>query len=148
MTILFFSDSKDFAEDYGDYIWECTFKPMNIFISYKKQFLQELYDNGIVLRDEYIEDMWDKIDDEIKGLYNYDEYSSFDKWGYKSAESAYASRYTDSDTWEMIEKSHGALDYILSKYDGVKLLEGGYVTYYIRTDKIISCKLLKKVDIF
>lgn len=48
----------------------------------------------------------------------------------------------NSDTWEMIEKSHGVLDFILSKYDGVELIEGGEVTYYLRTDKILSCELL------
>ena len=134
----FFSKDKSFAEDYGDYIWKCLFGKMNIFISYKKESLEELYNNGIILRDHYIEDMWDKIDDDIKDLYNYDEFGHIDTWGYKSADHAYRSRYTDSDTWEMIEKTHGALDYILSKYDGVELLEDGRITYYLRTDKIVN----------
>jgi hypothetical protein len=142
MDYAFFAEDITFAEDYGEYIWKCSFKPLKLFISFDLKHLKELYNNNIILRDFYIEDMWDKLDEDIKELYNYDENISSDEWGYKSAEAAYNSRYTDSDTWEMIERTPEALDYILSKYDGVKLLEGGEVTYYIDTNKIISCSLI------
>lgn len=42
----------------------------------------------------------------------------------------------------MIEKSHGVLDYILSKYDGVILLEGGQKTYFVDTSKMVDYELL------
>lgn len=139
----FFAKDKSFAEDYGEYIWKCTFEPLNLFISYKDSSIKELYDNGFKLRDEYIEDMWDESD-EWQDIYDYDEYGDFDDWGFKSAEHLISNPYLGSDTWEMIENSHGVLDYILSKYDGVVLLEGGQVTYYLDTDKIINCELLTK----
>lgn len=143
----FFAEDKSFAEDYGDYIWKCIFKPLNLFISYKKESIVELYDNGFKLRDTYIEDNWGKMGtsyEDVIGLYDYNENSKFDEWGYKSAESVISSPYFNSDTWEMIEHSDGVLDYILSKYDGVALLEGGQITYYVRTDKIINCEREEK----
>lgn len=138
----FFAEDESFAAGYGSYVWKCTFKPLNLFISYSKKYIQELYDNGFKLRDTYIEDMWNKISLDIKNLYNYDDTKYSDDWGYKSAEHLELSPYFVSDTWEMIEKSNGVLDYILSNYDGVVLLEGGQKTYYLRTDKIIDCELL------
>jgi hypothetical protein len=143
----FFAKDKSFAEDYGDYIWKCTFKPLKLFISYNKESIIELYDNGFKLRDNYIEDNWNKKGtsyDVSADLYDYDENGNFDDWGYKSAQHVIASPYFDGDTWEIIEHTNGVLDYILSKYDGVALLEGGKVTYYLRTDKIINCELENK----
>lgn len=131
----FFAKEKRFAEDYGDYIWECTFKPLNLFVSYTLESLQELYNEGFVLTDTYIEDMWDINGEEYKEYYD-------KNIGYKSAEHAYKSPYAGSDTWEMIEGSYGVLDYIISKYDGVVLLEGGELTYYIDTSKILYCELV------
>lgn len=136
----FFSTSKSFAEGYG-YVWKCDFEPMKIFISYTKESAEELYKEGFKLRDQYIEDMWDKIDPIIKDLYEYNPQSSdIDNWGYKSSEHLNKSPYFHSDTWEMIENNYGVLDYILSKYDGVSLLEGGEVTFYLPTDKIKICR--------
>lgn len=43
----------------------------------------------------------------------------------------------------MIEMTEGVMEYILSKYDGVALLEGGAVTYYIDTHKITNCDLIE-----
>lgn len=146
-TYSFFAHDKSFAEDYGDYIWKCTFKPMNLFISYDKNSIIELYNNGFKLRDTYIEDNWGKGGtsyDEVVGLYDYNENTSSDNWGYKSAESVINSPFFDSDTWEIIEHTDGVLDYIFSKYDGVVLLEGGQKSYYLRTDKIINCEREEK----
>lgn len=146
-TYSFFAQDKSFAEDYGDYVWKCTFKPMNLFISYEMTSISELYNNGFKLRDNYIEDNWMKGGtsyDEVVDLYDYDESKTSDNWGYKSANHAIASPFFNSDTWEMIEHTDGVLDYILSKYDGVVLLEGGQITYYLRTDKIISCEREEK----
>lgn len=141
----FFAKDKSFAEDYGDYIWKCSFEPVNLFVSYDKNSIKELYDNGFKLRDEYIESNWGKAGtsyQDVIDLYDYNEQENFDNWGYKSAEHLISSPYFHSDTWEMIEHSDGVLDYIISKYDGVVLLEGGQLTYYIRTDKIINCEPL------
>lgn len=139
----FFSESKKFAIDYGNYIWKCTFEPLNLFVSYDTKSIIELYDSGFKLRDTYIEFNWDGLDDYIYDLYDYDLNTNPDVWGYKSANSLINSPYFGSDTWEMIENTNNVLDYILSKYDGVILLEGGEKTYYIRTDKIIYCNLEK-----
>ena len=141
----FFAENKSFAEDYGDYIWKCTFSPLNIFTSYKSEGIHELYNNGFKLRDYYIEDNWDTLVDSgdvVIGLYDYSSDMEIDDMGYKSAEDTMKSPYIGSDTWEMIEKTDGVLDYILSKYDGILLLEGGEKTYYIRTDKIVDYFLL------
>ena len=135
----FFSEDKSFAEDYGDYIWKCVFKSLNLFISYKKESIVELYNNGFKLRDTYVEDNWGKLGtsyEDVVGLYDYDENGRFDDWGYKSAQHLISSPYFNSDTWEMIEHTNGVLDYILSKYDGVVLLEGGQETYYVRTGEL------------
>jgi len=138
----FFAHDKSVAEDYGDYIWKCTFNKMNLFISYDKNSIEELYNNGFKLRDTYIEDNWGKSGtsyDDVIGLYDYDENNNnSDTWGYKSANHLISSPFFDSDTWEMIEHTDGVLGYIFSKYDGVVLLEGGQKTYYVRTDKIIN----------
>jgi hypothetical protein len=141
----FFAEDKSFAEDYGDYIWQCKFYPVNIFLSYSENSIHELYNNGYKLRDEYIEINWGiegTSYEGVKDLYYYNENESIDNWGYKSAEDVIKSPFFASDTWEMIEHSEGVMDYILSKYDGVALLEGGQLTYYVRTDKIKSCKLI------
>lgn len=139
----FFAESLNFASDYGDFIWKCKFINMNLFISYKEEFINELYNNGLKLKDEYIEFNWDNeniITPEIKKLYRYDKNS--DNNGYLSAHDVIKSPYFHSDTWEMIEKSHGVLDYILSKYDGVILLEGGQKTYFVDTSKMVDYELL------
>jgi len=144
----FFSESKSFAEDYGDYIWKCFFEPLNLFVSYNKDSIIELYNNGFKLRDTYIEDNWGKMGtsyEDVIGLYDYDESGNPDDWGYKTANHLMSSPYFNSDTWEMIESSNGVLDYIISKYDGVIMLEGGQKTYYVRTDKIINCELENKM---
>lgn len=146
-THSFFAHDKSFAEDYGDYIWKCSFKPMNLFISYDKSSINELYINGFKLRDTYIEDNWGKGGtsyDEVVDLYDYDESKNSDNWGYKSANHVISSPFFNSDTWEMIEHTDGVLDYIFSKYDGVVLLEGGQKSYYLRTDKIINCEREEK----
>lgn len=143
----FFAYDKSFAEDYGDYIWKCTFKPMNLFISYDKNSIIELYENGFKLRDDYIEFNWGKEGtsyEDVIGLYDYDENKSSDSWGYKSAAHAISSPFFNTDTWEMIEHTDGVLDYIFSKYDGVVLFEGGQKTYYLRTDNIINCEREEK----
>jgi len=134
----FFAEDLSFAEDYGDNVWVCEFSPLNLFVSYEKKYIEELYDNGYILSDEYVEDMWEKQTDNMGKIYNYNIPNVEN--GYKTASDFLAS--TGSDTWESIEKSHGVMDYILSKYDGVILLEGGQVTYYIRTDKIIKCEII------
>jgi len=119
---------------------------MNLFISYDKSSINELYANGFKLRDTYIEDIWGKGGtsyDEVVDLYDYDESKKSDNWGYKSANHVISSPFFNSDTWEMIEHTDGVLDYIFSKYDGVALLEGGQKSYYLRTDKIINCESWK-----
>lgn len=141
----FFAKDKSFAEDYGDYIWKCSFKPVDLFISYDKNSIKELYNNGFKLRDNYIEDNWGEAGtsyEEVIDLYDYDEQGNPDNWGYKSAEHLISSPFFSSDTWEMIEHTDGVMDYILSQYDGIVLLEGGQQTFYIRTDKIINCEQL------
>jgi hypothetical protein len=140
----FFSKDKHFAEDYGKYVWECTFKPVNIFISNKLESIQELYDNGFKLRDTFVEENWEYEPNDIKELYDYDEIKSLDERGYKSAQHTYKSRYINTDSWNMIENTDGVLEYILSKYDGVELSEGGLTTYYLRTDKIVNFKIKEK----
>lgn len=139
----FFAKDKSFAEDYGDYIWKCIFKPLDLFISHKAESIKELYDNGFKLRDNYIEFNWgNSTTDNIRDLYDYDENKPFDSYGYKSYKHVIKSPYFQGDTWEMIEHTTGVLDYILSKHDGVELLEGGQITYFVRTDKIKECILL------
>lgn len=135
----FFAKNKNFAKDYGDYIWKCIFNPLNLFISYKENYIKELYDNGYKLRDEYIEFNWEQEKDNVS--YNFNQKNP-DEWGYNSVEDVITSPYFHSDTWEMIEKSNGVVDYILSKYDGIELLEGGELTYYLNTNKIIKCELI------
>lgn len=138
----FFAKDESFAKDYGPYIWKCYFGKLNLFVGYKLKYLKELYDNGYKLRDEYVEFMWDDLKNELEGIYDYNTPDD----GYKSAEAVGSSPYFGSDTWEMIEKSHGVIDYILSKYDGVVLLEGGEVTYYLDTNKVLKCELVGSPD--
>jgi len=139
----FFAKDKSIAEGYGDYIWTCIFKSINLFVSYEADSVRELYDNGYKLRDEYIEFNWGE-DEDIMKLYDFHPDGNMDDWGYKTPEAAISSPHFDSDTWEMIEHTPGVMDYILSKYDGVMLLEGGSLTYYIDTGKIVSCVMNKK----
>lgn len=141
----FFAENKKFAKDYGKYIWKCTFKTLNLFISYKEESIVELYKKGFKLRDSYIEFNWGKLEnsyEDVINAYDYDKTTSSDNWGFKSANDYISSPYFDSDTWEAMEHTNGVLDYILSKYDGIVLLEGGDITYYLDTTKIIDSELL------
>lgn len=137
----FFSEDLSFAEDYGDAVWKCEFNPLNLFVSYDKNSIIELYDKGYKLSDEYLEDNWEyEKNDDIKNSYDYNVSNTENGFKTASCYISYPSR--SSDTWETYEKSHGVMDYILSKYDGVVLLEGGQVTYYIRTDKIVNSEIV------
>lgn len=137
----FFAKNKSFAEDYGRYVWKCHFGKLNLFISYELEYIEELYANGYKLRDEYVEDMWDDVKDNYEEIYDY----GTENDGYKSAEAVASNPHSGSDTWEMIEVSHGVIDYIISKYDGVVLLEGGELTYYLDTTKILKCERVLKL---
>lgn len=141
----YFSSTKEFAEDYGEYIWKCTFKTLNLFISYKKESIVELYKKGFKLRDTHIEFNWGNVGtsyEDAINAYDYDKTTSSDNWGYKSANDFISSPSFGSDTWEAMENTNGVLDYVLSKYDGIVLLEGGSITYYLDTSKIIDSELL------
>lgn len=86
----FFAEHVDFAYDYGDYVYECRFKPMNLFISFKIKYIEELYNEGFKLRDFHIEDSWKNfvLDYDINKIYDYDEFYSINN-GYKSAADFY-----------------------------------------------------------
>lgn len=135
----FFAENPKFAKDYGKYIYKCSFQPLNLFYSYEPKFIQELYKKGYKLQDLYVEDMWDDLREEMEELYDFE---NGQEPGYKNWESVVNSPYFGGDTWDMIENSHGVLDYILSHYDGVALLEGSEKTYYLNTDKLDSCEFL------
>ena len=143
----FFAKSKNFASDYGEYVYKCIFKPLNnLFISYEEKFVKELYDNGFKLRDEYIEFNWDNkssLYDNISDLYDYDpDIRDDSNFGYKSYKHFMDSPFSGSDTWEVIEHTEGVVSYIFSKYDGIVLLEGGETTYLLDTSDIITCELI------
>lgn len=125
----FFAKDVEFAKDYGDYIYKCFFKPINLFVSYEQKYIDELYANGYKLVDDYINMDWEYYRDEydFAQLYDYD-VNNPENNGYKSAKHFFKAPHSKSDTWETIEHSHGVLDYIISQYDGVVLVEGGMLT--------------------
>jgi len=136
----FFSKDEIFALDYGHIIYKMELLTDNIFDSTIVDNIRLLYNEGFHLTDDYIIDSG--ADESQYPTYNFDE-DRFD-----TAEDYINNPNFSSDTWEAIEHSHGVMDWVASKYDGVLILEGGYVNYYIfDTEK--NCKLLdvyKKED--
>lgn len=133
----FFSTEKHFAEDYGENIFEVKLLTNNVFNSIDPRKIHELYDNGYTLTDDYAEDSG-----------NMDFYSTydFDNDEYPTAEAFLQSPHSNSDTWEVIEHSHGVLDYIMSKYDVAIIYEGGIENYYIDDPKNYEIINIHKKD--
>lgn len=125
----FWTESKYFAEDYGDTLVKAELTLNNVFDSIKKEDIQELYNNGIYLTDNY-----------INGTNNQDEYPTYDfeKEIYPTAEDYINSPNFGSETWELIEGTDGALDYILGNCDICIIYEGGYKNYYVDNNSLLK----------
>ena len=123
-NMIFFSISKDFADDYGKYVYKAEIKPTKIFDSFKKEHWDLLFQwngkNGI----------FDPYSDQT--FYSYDELVD-------------GNPAFGSDTWEIIEYY---IDDIESEgYDCVLITEGGEVNFIIFDDVLIVDSVLLENDI-
>ncbi len=110
---IFFSVSKDFAKDYGKYIYKAEIKPMKIFDSFNPEHWKLLF-------------QWNK--DGVYDSYNDKTYYSFDEMIENNAA-------WDSDTWEIIEYHINRIE--SEGYDCVLITEGGQVNFVIFDKNII-----------
>ena len=119
---IFLSIDKDFATDYGKYIYEVKIEPKKIFNSLDPE-------------------NWKWIFKQIKGFpiedkYNSIEYYSFDEMNDYNP-------YWDSDTWEIIEDNL----FLLRDYDSVLITEGGIVNFIVLDKNIIKdYKLIESLN--
>lgn len=134
---VFLSTKKEFAEDYGDLIFECEVNLGKVFKTWEPENIKTLYAAGFKLTDDYITQSYGP-DDEIAQFYD------FENDYYPTAESFINSPFFGSDTWEAIEHSHGVTDWIFSNFDSIGILEGGVVNYYTPKKNIVSKKQIDK----
>lgn len=129
----FFSVDENFALFYGHIIYKMELLTNNIFDSTIPDNIRLLYKEGFYLTDDYI--IESGADEEDYPTYNF-KMDRFD-----TAEDFINANHFGSDTWEVIEHSHGVMEWIAGNYDGCLILEGGYVNYYIFEPETY-CKLL------
>ena len=118
----FFSEDKNFAGDYGNYVISAVLNTNNVFNSLDNRNILKIYNEGLKLYDEYSDTTFNTPDEYFN--------SDLNQMG--------------SDTWDIIESSHGVLDWIMGIYDACYITEGGVANYYIN-DPFTYLKILKKV---
>lgn len=113
-NFLFISESKNFAKDYGKYLYQVKVNLGNIFDSLSEKHIRLIYENGFKLTDTYYDKQYDTAEEVIE-------------------ESDY------NDTWEMIENTVGLVNWIFrNRFHSIKITEGGEVNYIIKPKDIIS----------
>ena len=117
--ILFLSSSKFFSSGYGNYLYEVTIKPKNMFYSTSDKDMEKLIDE--MIPDKYYDPYEDKYYEDFE---DYKENNPF--------------KY--SDTWEGIEyiiKKYGIEIFSDEKYDCLLITEGGETNYIIFNKSVI-----------
>jgi len=107
--MIFFSVSRNFAEDYGKNIYKAEIQPTKIFDSFNEEHWKLLFE-------------WCGRDG-VEDPYNDITYYSFDEMV-----------IDESDTWEIIEASMWAIP---SDYDCILISEGGEINFIVLNDDII-----------
>ncbi len=121
----YFSEKREFAEDYGEHIFEIKLLTNNVFNSLDPDNIRKLYSEGFTFTDESI-----RSGDE-------DTYPTFDFENdiFPTADSFLQAEHSKTNTWEVIEQSKGVLGWIMSNYDVCLIAEDGVINYYIEDSK-------------
>lgn len=136
---IFFTTDKEYSKNYGDYVFECKFdlSEMDIFHSDDINFIKELYDQGFKLSDDTIDRDWSYMSNKYKLNDKYVRYV-----GFNSPEDIFGLDYINDNTWELIESNEKVVSHILNKYDAIKILEDGFINYYLDIEKAKMCKVI------
>ena len=120
----FFSTSKQFAEDYGTYVYEADVNLGKVFDSTSLDEVKKIYDAGYKLTDPYMTSGDGVVN--IKSEY-YDYKNNY----YPTAEHFInGAANIFKNTWEAIESTYGVIDWITSNgYDSILITEDGIVNY-------------------
>jgi hypothetical protein len=111
--MIFFSISRNFAEEYGKNIYKAEIKPNKIFDSFNPEHWKLLF-------------QWcghDGVED------------TYHDTTYYSYEEMINSDFNDGDTWEIIESSMWAIP---GEYDCILITEGGEVNFIVLDEGIIK----------
>tara|TARA_X000000368_G_scaffold370435_1_gene319575 strand:- start:526 stop:1020 length:495 start_codon:yes stop_codon:yes gene_type:complete len=103
----FFSENKNFTNDYGGYIIQAVLDTDNVFNSLDDRNIIKLFEEGFELYDNHSDTTFKTYNEYIDSNIEY------------------------SDTWDIIENSDGVLEWIMSNYDACYITEGGQANYYI-----------------
>jgi hypothetical protein len=122
----FFSTDIDFASYYGTNKYEITLKPyLNLFDTGYLEDCEKIFQHFEILYDDY-----------------YDKDTEPDEYYIKTPEQL----YDNADSWSIIEKSHGVMDWLQGNYDGVIIFEDGVKNILIFPpvkDKIVNIEKIK-----